>query len=158
MRVPSVARPSSSLVIKSENDPFGAPASSVRATAAIHAAIEPFMSAVAAADQDAVDDLGCEGVGAPGLRVARRHHVGVAGVTEVRTVGPAPGVEVLHLAEAQAAAGEVQALEFGLHEVHGPFVGGVTEGRRIRARVKFDGIDHHRPLAGCHPGRKRFRT
>ena len=78
-----------------------------------------------------------KGSARPGGRVAGRHHVGVAGETEVGRGGPAPGVEVLDprllaLAarplEGHAAAGEAQLGQDALQHVHGARVGGRHRG------------------------------
>jgi hypothetical protein len=63
----------------------------------------------AAADQEAVHDLSVEGACAPGRRVARRHHIGVAGEAKVRAFGSVAGVKVLDLAELHPSADEAEA-------------------------------------------------
>jgi hypothetical protein len=96
----------------------------------------------AAAVERAVPHGGGEGVVRPAL-VARRHHVRVAGVAEVRRAGAAAGEEVLHLAEAQPVAREAERAQGVLHDAERAVVGRrhaaaadqrLGDGQRVRCR------------------------
>ena len=54
----------------------------------------------AAAVENAVHDLRPEGIDAPGLGIADRHHVGVAGKTKITAAGPQAGIKVVDLGRA----------------------------------------------------------
>jgi hypothetical protein len=95
----------------------------------------------APADQHPVDDVGGEGLAAPGGGVAHRHHVGVAGEAEVGPGRPDPGVEVLDLAEPHPAADKAQARQDLLDHIHGPGVGGGDGRTADQLAGQLDGVD-----------------
>ncbi len=69
----------------------------------------------------------------------------MAGEAQVGAGGPAPGVQILDLAKAHAAAGEAQALKGGLQHVHGPGVGGGDRGAADQGPREVDNIQSHAP-------------
>ena len=105
----------------------------------------------AATVQDAVPDLGVEGLGGPLIRGAGRDHIRMAGETQVGRGGPAPGVQILdprmdafaaRSLEGQAAAGEAQGRQMPFQHIHRPLVGGRDGGNADQVAGQFDRIDN----------------
>ena len=116
--VPLTAMPSSSPVIRNEIEPFGLPP--LRAEMVEHggerAGDAAFHVDRAAAVQLAAGDLAGKWRMRPGLLVARRHHVGMAGEHQMRRSRADARVEVLDvvgagLAERHAVHGEAGRLQ-----------------------------------------------
>ena len=87
----------------------------------------------AAAVEIAVLDVAGERAVGPGALVARRHHVGMAGESDVRRAGADAGIEVVDIGGAGFAEGDAMHLEAGgLQSVSStpsaPASAGVTEG------------------------------
>jgi hypothetical protein len=85
----------------------------------------------AAADEDAVPSRGGEGVGRPAGKIARRHHVGMAGEAEIAPSLAEPRIEVQHLVG--AGLGEFD----GLADKTQPF----ERAREKRDRARILGRD-----------------
>jgi hypothetical protein len=82
----------------------------------------PFHIDRAAAEQLAVDHLAGKGVDPPGRRIARRHHVRVAGIAQVRAGRAQSCIEVFHvrrtgLGKGHAMTGEAKFLQPGLQQI-----------------------------------------
>ena len=94
-----------------------------------------------AADQHAINNVGGEGLAAPGGHIAHRHHIGVAREAEVGPGGPDPGVKVLDLAKPHPAAGKAEARQDLLDHIHGPGVGRGHRRAPDQLPGQFDGVD-----------------
>ena len=105
----------------------------------------------AASVQDAVPDLGGEGLRRPLLGRSSRHHVRMAGEAQIGRGGSAPRIQVLDPRmdpfaprpfKRQPATGEAQARQMALQHVHGPLVGGGDGRNTDQVAGQFDRIDH----------------
>jgi hypothetical protein len=110
--VPSFAGPSSSLVMRKAIEPARAGMAGQVLLAGHHHGREAGLHVGrAAAPQLAVALGGNEGLRAPGLHRAGRHHVGVAREAEQGTLAPQPRPEIIDLADAHALDAKTQRLE-----------------------------------------------
>ena len=95
----------------------------------------------AAAIEDAVLHLGLERARGPGLGRTGRHHIGVAGETEVGRGRAAPGVEVLDILELHPPAVEAQPRQGALQQGHRSLIGGGNGGSADQVAGEGDRID-----------------
>ena len=140
-RVPWVATPSSSPVIRNEIEPVTLPAAMASAQAAAKAAMALFMStaprpistpSTTSAPKASFDQAAASPTG---------HNVGVAGEAEIGPGGAVAGVEVLDLAELHPPTGETQPLQGVLDDGHRAGVGGGHRRAADQLAGQFDGVD-----------------
>ncbi len=104
--------------------------------------------------EGAVLHLRAERVSDPGVFVAHRHHVGVAGETEVWAAVAQPGIEVLHVRGAVIAEGDQLTVEADpfqrrLQDILRAAVGGRHAVTADHRPGKFDRIDSHGGGSRC---------